>query len=42
MTPTINSNGRIAGTRTSVYDIVPYLKGDRFTLEEIAQYTADS
>jgi uncharacterized protein (DUF433 family) len=42
MTPTINPNGRIAGTRTSVYDIVPYLEGGRFTLEEIAKYTAIS
>src|SRR5580692_2222799 len=42
MTPTINPNGRIAGTRTSVYDIVPYLESGRFTLEEIARYTAIS
>jgi len=35
-------NGRIAGTRTSVYDIVPYLEGGRFTLEDIAKYTAIS
>ena len=42
MTLTINKNGRIEGTRTSVYDIVPYLEGDRFTLEEIAQYNAIS
>jgi uncharacterized protein (DUF433 family) len=42
MTPNINPNGRIAGTRTSVYDIVPYLEGGRFTLEEIAQHTAIS
>ena len=42
MTPTINPNGWIAGTRTSVYEIVPYLEFGRFTLEEIAQYTAIS
>jgi uncharacterized protein (DUF433 family) len=42
MTPTISKNGRIEGTRTSVYDIVPYLEGNRFTLDEIAQYNAIS
>jgi uncharacterized protein (DUF433 family) len=42
MTPTINPNGRIAGTRTSVYDIVPYLEYGKFTFEEIARYTAIS
>ena len=42
MTPIINRNGRIAGTRTSVYDIVHYLEGNRFTLEQIAHYNAIS
>jgi len=40
MTPSISPTGRINGTRTTVYHIVPYLEGGRFSLEEIAKDNA--
>lgn len=42
MTPTILPNGRIEGTRTSVFHIIPYLGSDRFTQEQIAEYNGIS
>ena len=42
MTPTIKPNGRISGTRISVYDIVPYLESGKFTHEQIAHWNGIS
>jgi len=40
MIPEFREDGRIFGTRISVYDIIPYLEGGRTSMEDIAKYNS--
>ena len=40
MIPEFREDGRIFGTRISVYDIIPYFEGGRTSLDDIAKYNS--